>query len=290
MFKLPADYASPLHLPFNRSSLNGLFEFASPDRDPGGPGVWVLLHGSRLLVAERPDALLLPTDLADLSVAAAPLYLGQWLGQPCRLLELDAVEALPAGWRSEPLAAQEPALPIELLSLGGLARQVLHWEGNSRFCSACGSTMRRLAGEWGKQCSGCSRHHFPHVHPCAIVLVGRPGEVLLTRKAEWPAGRYSLVAGFLEMGESLEETALREVQEETGVVAGELEYVGSQSWPFPSQLMAGFTARYRSGEVVHQQDELEDARWFRLDALPALPPKRSIARYILDRCVARFAE
>jgi NAD+ diphosphatase len=106
--------------------------------------------------------------------------------------------------------------------------------------------------------------------------------VLLTRKAVWPPGRYSLVAGFLDFGECLEEAVVREVLEETGVLVNNVRYVGSQSWPFPSQLMAGFTAEYVSGEVVVEEKELEDARWFPLTALPALPPKRSIARYLLD--------
>jgi len=287
---LPDFFASPLHLPFNRSSLAGHFAFSAPDRDPGGPGSWLLLAGSRLLVAGPEDALQLPAGALPSPLPGEPLYLGQWQNRPCRLLEWPEERPLPDGWRAEHLAAQEPSLPIELLSLGGLARQVLHWEGNSRVCSACGGALDRLAGEWGKRCGTCGRQHFPHIHPCAIVLVGRPGEVLLTRKAEWPAGRYSLVAGFLDLGESLEETAVREVREETGVEVAAPEYVGSQCWPFPSQLMAGFTARYLSGEVVPQADELEDARWFRLDDLPRLPPKRSIARYILDTCLNRFAE
>jgi NAD+ diphosphatase len=106
--------------------------------------------------------------------------------------------------------------------------------------------------------------------------------VLLTRKAEWPPGRYSLVAGFLDFGESLEECAIREVREETGIGIKNVRYVGSQNWPFPAQLMAGFVADYASGGIKVDPDELEDARWFHVDALPSLPTKRSIARHIID--------
>jgi NAD+ diphosphatase len=106
--------------------------------------------------------------------------------------------------------------------------------------------------------------------------------VLLTRKPEWALNRYSLVAGFQEFGESLEETAVREIAEETGIVANKLCYVGSQCWPFPSQVMVGFVADYVDGEVKVETTELADARWFSVDDLPNLPPKRSIARYILD--------
>jgi NAD+ diphosphatase len=117
--------------------------------------------------------------------------------------------------------------------------------------------------------------------------VRREGEVLLTRKAEWPEGRYSLVAGFVDFGECLEETVDREVEEETGVRVKDIRYVGSQCWPFPSQLMAGFTAEYAGGEVRVEEKELEDARWFPVTELPGMPPRRSIARFILDHYLER---
>ena len=96
------------------------------------------------------------------------------------------------------------------------------------------------------------------------------------------AGCYSLVAGFVDFGESLEECALREIREETGIIAENIRYVGSQNWPFPAQLMAGFVADYAGGEIVVDKNELEDARWFSVEALPTLPPSRSIARWIID--------
>ncbi len=205
-----------------------------------------------------------------------------WGGRPCRALALpDSVE-LPAGYSLENILASEPRIGIDLLSLAGVAAQALHWEKNSRFCSRCGAGMDRLPGERGKKCRGCGYAHFPHIHPCVIVIVRRPGEVLLTRKANWPEGRYSLVAGFLDFGECLEEAVAREVREETGVEIDNIRYIGSQAWPFPSQLMAGFVADWTGGEVVVEEAELEDARWFAVDDLPTLPPKRSIARYLID--------
>jgi NAD+ diphosphatase len=104
----------------------------------------------------------------------------------------------------------------------------------------------------------------------------------MARKAEWPEGRYSLVAGFLDFSESLEEAVAREVMEETGIQINNIRYIGSQGWPFPSQMMAGFVADYVSGEVQVEEKELEDAGWFSVDDLPNLPPKRSIARYLID--------
>ena len=276
---LPTSYASPLHLPFNRHCLAGRLQLAAPDADPGGPGSWLVIQGGDLLVDGSLEHPRLP---ANEPTFADGLYLGQWDGQPCRLVRRSREAPLPAGLRAESLLAAEPALPIELLSLGGLGRMILHWERHSRHCPACGTALARLAGEWGKHCAGCANHFFPQLAPCAIVLVQRGDEVLLTRKPEWAPNRYGLVAGFVEFGEALEEAAAREVLEETGVRITNVRYLGSQCWPFPSQLMCGFAADYAGGEIHVDTRELADARWFRRDALPELPPKRSIARYLID--------
>jgi NAD+ diphosphatase len=111
--------------------------------------------------------------------------------------------------------------------------------------------------------------------------------VLLARKAEWAPGRYALVAGFVDNGESLEGCVRREVKEEVGVEVGEIRYVGSQNWPFPSQLMCGFVAEYAGGDVVVDTTELEDARWFPCDELPIRPSRHSIAGFIIHNYAHR---
>jgi NAD+ diphosphatase len=280
---LPDFYDSPLHLPFNRACMADQFLLESPDLDPGGPGYWVLLRGGELIIDTTGTSPVLPFgDTPPIIVLDEPLYFGKWHGRPCRLATIENDTELSDGLEASDLFAGNPDLPIDLLSLGGLARQILHWEENSLYCSKCGIEMVRLPGEWGKQCPVCGAHHFPHIHPCVIVVVRRPGEVLLARKAEWPEGRYSLVAGFLDFGECLEEAVAREVMEETGIEVCNIRYIGSQGWPFPSQLMAGYVADYAGGEVVVEEQELEDARWFPVDDLPILAPKRSIARYLID--------
>jgi len=285
---LPDYYESPLHLPFNRTSLAGLFELQPPDADPGGDGLLLVLQGTSLVLAGGPGSPVLPDKAAALPVGKGEdLFIGLWQGRPVRLRILSRDLALPEGLGAAPLTAADPLLPLELFSLGGLGMQINHWQRNSRCCSRCGGVLAALPGEWGRQCSGCGYSHFPHIHPCIIVIVQRPGEVLLTRKASWSPGRYSLVAGFVDVGECLEETVVREVREETGVEVDNIRYVGSQSWPFPSQLMVGYRADYVSGDVVVEEKELEDARWFPVDALPDLPPKRSIARYLLDTCLGK---
>jgi len=277
---LPDHYASPMHLPFNRACLAEQFVLQSLSDDPGGPGFGVLLSGSKMLVAKQQGRFVLPFGEWGGESAS---YLGHWQGQPCRLIDLGDAADLPGNLEMCGLLDENPRLPIELLSLGGMGRMILHWQERSCFCGYCGQTTKWMAGEWGRSCDSCHHHSHPAIHPCAIVLITRPGEVLLTRKAIWAANRYSLVAGFQEFGESLEETAIREVAEETGVKVSNIRYLGSQCWPFPSQVMVGFVADYVAGEIQIDTQELEDARWFPVDDLPALPPKRSIARYILDK-------
>lgn len=279
MSPLPDYYPSPLYLPFNHESIRGLFQPEPPDADPGGDGVWLLLRGSELLVH---DMALPSGPLPEHLDGTIAIYAGRWQGRPCRVLAVSRKLPVPEGLTVESLQAAEPRLPLELLSLGALGAHILYWENNSRRCSRCSGEMERLPGEAGKKCLTCGALHFPHIHPCVIVLVRRGDKVLLVRKSEWPIGRYGLVAGFLDMGECLEEAVVREVLEETGIQVENIRYIGSQSWPFPSQLMAGFVADYAGGEIVVEKNELEDARWFSVTELPTLPPKRSIARYLID--------
>lgn len=275
MFSQP--FASPVDLPFNWSSLAGGFELCGPLEDPGGAGVFVVLVGSSVLL----DGERLPRQL-PLEYGQSPFYIGQWHGEPCRVVRLPAGQEELPGLTAYDLQADDPDLPLALLSLGVLAQQLMRWEKNSAYCANCGGTCTWNGDGWGRQCMACQRHHFPHIHPCVIVLIRRGDELLLVRKANWVPGRYSLVAGFVDSGECLEDAVRREVREETGVEVENIRYIGSQGWPFPSQIMAGFVAEYVSGEVKIQLSELEDGGWFHVDNLPRLPSRRSIARYLID--------
>ncbi|MDX2481383.1 MAG: NAD(+) diphosphatase [Desulfuromusa sp.] len=277
-------YPSPVDLPFNRASLNDSFHPASPDQDPGGDGVWLLLQGLNLLTIDSEQGQKLPEgDSPFLTTTSPPLYIGQWQGRPCRLLHIADSMDLPPHLHKQPLRATEPKLSIEILSLAGIGQMILHWEQSSRHCGHCGEKTIRLPNEWGKECQACNSHHYPRIHPCVIGLVIKGDEILLARKAEWADGRYSLVAGFVEFGECLEEAMARETAEETNIQIKNIRYLGSQSWPFPSQLMCGFVADYAGGEIELCDKELADAKWCKLDQLPNLPPKRSIARHLIDR-------
>ncbi len=288
---LPDFYPAPIDLPFNRTSLDDNFQIATPDQDPGGSGVWLLLQGGAILVVQSEQGYTLPAgDSPFLTTPTPPLYIGQWQNQPCRMLKVPAETELPPQLHREPLRSTETKISIELLTLGGIGQMIHHWEDNSKNCGHCGKKMIRLEGEWGKECQYCHTSHYPRVHPCVIGLVIKGDEILLARKPEWTDGRYSLVAGFVEFGESLEETMARETVEETNIQIKNLRYIGSQSWPFPSQLMCGFVADYAGGEIKLNDQELADAKWCKLDQLPTLPPKRSIARWLIDRAADYILE
>ncbi len=285
-YNLPDSYANCELLPFNRKALDDDFVLSTPSQDPGGGGYRLMLQGTKVLV-DRTEDINLPRDeqAVGLGVDQEPIFIGHWKGIPCRLQQFPRTASIPQDLQSINILDKEPGLPLHLLSLAGLGNSILHWERTSRCCDNCGGKMERLDSEWGKKCRDCGSQHYPRIHPCIIVLVRRNNEILLVRKPEWAPGRFGLVAGFVEFGENLEQTVVRELFEETGITVTNVCYQGSQSWPFPSQLMTGFTADYNSGEIKLQDDELSEGNWYPIDNLPQLPPRRSIARWLIDMAV-----
>ncbi|HEX2922444.1 MAG TPA: NAD(+) diphosphatase [Chloroflexota bacterium] len=277
---------STVYLPFNIDCLNGDFVSAKQGGVlPPKSGHWLIVQDQGLVVPDGPEARLpfggAPTDFDGL--LTEPLWLGNWRDVPCWVSKLPKDSTLPAGYRRETLVPMQGArLPDELLSLGGMAMQALYWQSTSGFCPRCGTRTERIAGEWGMRCPKCRYEHYPHLYPAVIVLIHDGDRVLLARKNGWAPGRYALVAGFVDNGESLEAAVRREIKEEVGVEVDEIQYVGSQNWPFPSQLMVGFLAHYAGGEIKVDHGELEDARWFQRDALPVGPSRHSIAGFIIE--------
>lgn len=271
-------------LPFNLDCLRGTFVPAKRGAAPAGMhGHWVIVQDQHLVVPDAPVPALPGGEMPAWLKDAEPLCLGSLTGTPCWVVALPREAPLPPGFRRETLVPMRGVrLPDDLLSLGGMAMQALWWQSTSGHCPRCGAPTERLEGEWGKRCPRCRYEHYPHLHPAVIVLVKHGDRSLLARKREWAPGRYALVAGFVDNGESLEGAVAREVKEEVGVEVKDIQYVGSQNWPFPSQLMIGFVAQYASGEITIDPEELEDARWFEPDALPAGPSRHSIARFIID--------
>jgi len=284
--QLPESYANCELLPFNRQALDDDFVLKTPSVDPGGPGFRLILQGSRVLLENTAERNLpLDAEVSGLETEQPPIFIGDWQGVPCRLQQLCHGVEISGELEMINILDNEPGIPLALLSLAGLGIAILHWERTSRCCDNCGAEMKPTPTDWGKKCITCHALHYPRIHPCIIVLVRRGDEILLVRKPEWAPGRFGLVAGFVEFAENLEQTVVRELFEETGIRVCNICYQGSQSWPFPSQIMTGFTADYLSGELKLQADELAEGGWFPLDDLPQLPPRRSIARWLIDKVV-----
>ena len=169
------------------------------------------------------------------------------------------------------------------VSVIGKASQIINWYGSHQFCGSCGAPTEHHGIERAVCCQKCSNQFYPRINPCAIVLVVRGHKVLLARSARFRTGFYSCLAGFIEIGETAEETVLREVKEEVGICVNNVRYIKSQSWPFPSQLMLGFIAEYESGDIEPEPEEIEEADWYDIDQLPNVPhPGISVAGELIQ--------
>jgi NAD+ diphosphatase len=168
-------------------------------------------------------------------------------------------------------------------AVAGRAVQIVAWDRSHQFCGRCAQATVLMTEERARRCSKCGLVAHPRLAPAVIVLIERgDGKALLARNARFPDGMYSCIAGFVEPGENLEDTVHREVREEVAIEVCDLRYFGSQPWPFPHSLMIGFFARYASGELVPDGDEIAEAGWFSPSDLPGLPGEMSIARALIE--------
>lgn len=172
-----------------------------------------------------------------------------------------------------------PEAPVDLLSTGF---QVWQWWQDHRYCGRCGERTQPHPRERARWCDRCHIPWYPRIAPCVIVVIRRDDRFLLARSSRVTRNFYSLIAGFVEPGESLEQAVVREVKEETGLDVKNIRYQSSQPWPFPHQLMVGFIADYRGGELCLQEDELADAGWFCADEHPPIPPETTIAGRLIS--------
>lgn len=247
--------------------------------------------GGDKIVARIGDPPALPrlADVLQMSIGGAQHYLGRLEGVGCIAIRVAPDAPLPAGWEWRGLRTLFLQLPDDWLALAGRAFQIVEWDRSHQFCGRCGTATRDKSGERAKECPACGHIVYPRVSPAMMVLVTRGQELLLARAKRFPQAMYSALAGFVEPGESIEDCVHREVREEVGVQVDALRYVASQSWPFPHSLMIAYTAEYVGGEVRPCDDEIADARWFAIDALPQLPSPVSISRMLIDTTVARLA-
>ncbi|KTD43663.1 NAD(+) diphosphatase [Legionella quateirensis] len=256
------------------------------------PVLWFIFFGEEILLYSAPGLTSIPQwmDTNFLSpYISQQLYLGVWNTTHCFALSLDkAPESLPHNTFFQHIRQAHETLNNEVLfSIVSRAKQLLNWDKNTQFCGRCGQNNQLSNKERAKICSTCSFMTFPHISPAMLVLIWRENQLLLARSPHFMPGVYSILAGFVDPGESLEQTVVREVKEEVGITIKNLQYFGSQPWPFPSNLMLGFIAEYDNGELQFDPKELEDAQWFSLDKLPKLPKPISLSRLMIDDFLSR---
>lgn len=201
------------------------------------------------------------------------------------VLALRTKEHLPEGYRlgiiREVFALGNEAETLRLARAKALAG----WRQNSAYCPRCGALMQEHPTMTARECPACQNLVFPRIDPCVITVVSRPdGKILLAKHVQRNQNIYACIAGFIEAGETVEQAVAREVMEETGLKIKNVRYYGSQSWPFPSQLMLGYTAEYDGGDIHLQAEELSDAQWFDRDNCPASPQPGSIAYRLIHQC------
>ena len=228
------------------------------------------------------------SDVVQLGVDGARHYLGQLDGVDCVAVRVAADAFEPAGWQWRGLRSLFLRVPDAVLAVAGRAFQIVEWDRSHQYCGRCGARTRDRTSERAKECPVCGFVLFPRVSPAMMVLVTRGRELLLARANRFPQAMYSALAGFVESGESIEDCVHREVREEVGIEVDRLRYFASQSWAFPHSLMIAYNAEYAGGEMRPCDEEIADARWFALDALPQLPSPVSISRHLIDATVARL--
>ncbi|WP_151963491.1 NAD(+) diphosphatase [Acinetobacter oleivorans] len=196
--------------------------------------------------------------------------------------DLLAEETIPEGLQLVPIRQLITSWSKEQFLQASRAVQLLEWRRNHKFCSHCGHPTEVHPTEYAMVCPSCRYHQYPRVNPCIITVITRgDDEILLAKSVHNKTNMYGLIAGFVEVGETLEEAVQREAFEEVGLRLKNVQYMSSQPWPFPSNLMVAFRAEYESGEIKLQEEEIADAQFFKIDQLPEIPFKGSIAHSMI---------
>ncbi|MGE5362654.1 MAG: NAD(+) diphosphatase [Bacteroidota bacterium] len=249
------------------------------------PPYWFIFSGDKLLVDESGPAPLIPrfSDPASAGInILRSQYLGMLDGIGCFTAETEMKALESEGLSFFNLRALLPLFEGEWFCLAGRAFQIMDWDRTHQYCGRCGSAVTQKDGERAKECPKCGLVTYPRICPATITAVVRDGKLLLARHSRTRGNLYTVLAGFVEAGETLEECVHREIREETGIEVKNIRYFGSESWPFPNSMMIAFTAEYDSGEIKVDETEILEARWFSPDALPEVPGRWSISRKLID--------
>ena len=263
-----------------------------PEKSVSSSTFWFIFQDEKLLVniAENDNSSLFTRSPGQLGIVPIfSQFLGRYGSTNCFVAEVRDIKTPPPSTQFKGLRSLFGAVDDDLFILAGRAVQILHWHKEHRFCGKCGTPMENRETELAKICPACSFVSFPRLSPAVIMSIIKGDHILLARSPHFPPGMYSTLAGFVEPGETLEETVEREVREEVNIRISNIHYVASQPWPFPHSIMIGFSANYVGGEIEIDNDEISDARWFSVGDLPILPSKITIARLLIDNFVEKFS-
>ena len=209
-------------------------------------------------------------------------HLGTLDGTPCYVANFSDAQAFMENLMFSSIRRLFGVMEKEVILAAGCAAQLMNWDRTHQYCGGCGQSLADKADERAKTCKDCNVTYYPRLSPAVIVAVLKGDRILLARSSRFPGGMFSVLAGFVEPGETLEACVAREIYEEVGIHVKNIRYFGSQPWPFPDSLMLGFTAEYASGEIQVDGIEIAEAQWFSAENMPNIPGRISIARQLID--------
>lgn len=265
--------------------------FSSPAASHQGYYV-VLTDNYQLLTAGEQPWQPMPADTWRFSgiVPEVRHHIGLYRDRACYVVKVRAESTLPPGYRwvfLRQLLVEGSIADTEFDTVGA-GLQLLNWDQSHQFCGRCGAATSADSRERARVCDRCEIRYYPRISPCVMALITRGEECLLAHHKHSPAGFYSALAGFIEPGETVENALHREVAEEVSLSVTNLRYFASQPWPFPGQLMIGYYADYHSGEIVVDEEEIAEARWFHYRDLPRVPPIGSLSGKLIQAFVQQF--
>ena len=248
--------------------------------------LWFVFYEDRLLIKTNEDTHLIPhsQDFADFKLPPIrKQYIGSLDGLPCYAAELPDNKEILENFALKGLRELFfGRLEEEYVWIAGRAYQLVDWNRSHQFCGRCGHSTRDVQNERAKSCPRCGLFNYPRISPAVIAAVCKGNQILLANNKRFKTGYYSVLAGFVEPGETLEECVAREIKEEAGISVKNIRYFASQPWPFPNSLMVAFLADYAGGKIEIDKIELKDAGWYTADNLPSIPPRITIARQLID--------
>jgi NAD+ diphosphatase len=262
----------------------------TPNKEINESAYWFLFNSSELLVELNNQQVKIPftNNLEELKITPLRFqYLGTFKGHPCYSGELSSGE-VPEGMVLKDLRSLYEVIDEDLYLLAGRASQIVNWDRNHQFCGQCGAATITKEDEMAKLCPECGFTSFTRLSPAVITAIIKDGKLLMALHTRTPGNMYGLIAGFVEPGETLTEAVQRETMEEVGLKVKNIQFFGSQPWPYPNSLMIGFTADYDSGEIEVDGKEIIDAQWFGADEIPTAPSQISIAGELIQWYLEKY--